>query len=90
MPLTIASYREHNLRRYSAERAKDLAAFFGRSVHELTLDEIEKFKILDESTTVSETADGFAVEIANVDLERHIHETGTPVTLAGVEFMHRP
>lgn len=47
-------------------------------------------KTLAESVTVSETKDGFAVEIANVDLDRHIHETGTPVTLAGVEFMHRP
>ena len=64
--------------------------FFGRPVHELTLNEIEKFKTLDESVTVSETKDGFGVEIANVDLERHVHETGTPVTLAGVEFMHRP
>ena len=90
MPLTTAYDRERDLRRYSAEQAKELAAFFGRPVHDLTLDEIEKFKILNENTTVSETADGFAVEIANVDLERHVHETGMPVTLAGVEFMHRP
>ena len=39
---------ERDLRRYSAERAKDLAAFFGRPVHELTLDEINHVKILEE------------------------------------------
>lgn len=85
----MPSARERDLRRYSAEQAKPLTAFFGRPVHALTLDEIETFKTLAESVTVSETKDGFAVEIANVDLDRHIHETGTPVTLAGVEFMHR-
>ena len=86
---SLTTDRERDLRRYSAEQAKPLTAFFGRPVHALTLDEIETFKTLAESVTVSETKDGFAVEIANVDLDRHIHETGTPVTLAGVEFMHR-
>ncbi len=81
---------ERDLHRYSAERAKDLTAFFGRPVHELTLDEIEKFKILDESTTVSETADGFAVEIANVELEQYHDSPGTLMDIGGITFTRHP
>jgi hypothetical protein len=59
-------------------------------VHDLTLNEIERFKILSESVTVSETKDGFAIEIANVELEQYHDGPGTLMDIGGITFTRCP